>query len=86
MKADILLCLSKEIGHLLLRQPNSFILKFDINLRFSILGFIYDYLAQFIYFKAVINCISNLKKRQFRTSMITNNKTLIQNQITKSSI
>jgi hypothetical protein len=34
----------KELGHLLLRQPNGVVLNGDFNLRFIVLGFVKGYL------------------------------------------
>lgn len=51
MKANILLCLLKELSHLLLSQPDSIVLKPYVNLSFLILGLIYEYFAHQMRFK-----------------------------------
>jgi hypothetical protein len=50
MKADILFCLSKQLSHLLLGQPDGVILKPYFNLSFLVLGLVYDYFVHQIRF------------------------------------
>ena len=60
MKTDILLCLSKELSHLLLGQPHGVVIKPYFYLSFIILGLVNDYFFHRLEFAELKRVTSNL--------------------------